>query len=993
MSLAEWHERLHVHFRDLHQERVQEGGKPVFALEHGLDGGEIAALKDDVRAYIKSYRPNKHWFPWIVYAAELGYDYIGYEYWQTFEESTYGWLEHGNRYYLRDKFKTFCKDYGGAQPTGLWAQHFSIICYPITHAVLPKDFQRQLARVLYETRRLFTSDVLQSPDQLGTLIAAHSADQRDRFQRFVQNVDLVGLIAKELLSHQGQETSTILLPATLQRIVRDLEHERNARDWLRDARNYAARATETRGLSGLTRTPGGSTSYRSRLNDAVPTIEPNLMLRRNDRNSWGIWLEVPDFAPVLTVYPSLKDFLTKSRCSVKGAEAGYRFARGQLLGYGKHQVPLRMFPSAEESDLLRFEGIVPGDLLNLLDMEFRLDLTAVVLCRIAADGCAYRMRSLTVRPERNYLILSKSPISPGSLFKSVTVSCANVSAVRLDMPEHMSREQQAHLEKLGLTVAKKVCISPAGFAAASWDEEGRGEWLADEAPCVQIQADHFIDSLLLNLDGEEGRQLEVSPSESESTVYIELPLLSVGRHQLTVASRSDSSDPYEELGALEVAIREPRPWKSGVNNQGALIVIVEPKAPSLEQLWEGRVNIELHGPEGHPFTCSAVFFGKDLEQPLLSVNSLFSAQLPLKTSTWKARINEQLMNSAIQNAAELSYACRLSFDAGELGRFSVNCEREFHPLRWIIERDSQSYLLTLSDDAGIDSVTTVARYDFTKPDLPTPILGDESFHRHRVPSGGGLYVARTQQAQSSFIVPREVQTVFKTTAEMMQLNFNPAFRNHERNLKNLTGLIHLYELWATSHTTGSGFANWDKRQVLVAVLVHIFSLIDNGKTWASAEVAFQGRSDLSNAAERLSRDVSNAQEVRKDIMAQFAQQVSRHKSASAEVAIREHIDGLTWTMRRLVQPIPPISLERSGTGSAGRILRGAPWQAEFALRLASSPETLREWSGEWFEAGLKALLSNITLARAARFVVLTTDRILRTEVKLQTSLYAGWEWP
>ncbi len=56
MSLAEWHERLHVHFRDLHQERVQEGGKPVFGLEHGLDGGEIATLKDDVREYIKSYR-------------------------------------------------------------------------------------------------------------------------------------------------------------------------------------------------------------------------------------------------------------------------------------------------------------------------------------------------------------------------------------------------------------------------------------------------------------------------------------------------------------------------------------------------------------------------------------------------------------------------------------------------------------------------------------------------------------------------------------------------------------------------------------------------------------------------------------------------------------------------------------------------------------------------------------------------------------------------
>jgi len=994
MTLAEWHERLHEHFQKLRDERSREGSRPVFALEHSLDSSEVAQLKQDVRAYIQSFKPNKHWLPWIVYAAELGYEYIGYEYWQTFEESTDGWLEHGNRYYLRDRFKNFCRDYGGAKPSGLWAQHFSIISYPITHAVLPKDFQRQLARVLYQTRRLFTSNVLQYPDQLGTLIATHSADQRDRFQRFVQNIDLVGLIARELLSHQDQETSTILLPATLQRIVKDLEHERNARDWLRDARNYAARATETRGLSGVTRTLAGSTSHRSRLNDAVPTIEPNLMLRRNAPNAWAILLEVPDFGPVLTAYPSLKEFLTKSRCSVKGAEAGYRFARGQLLGYGKHQVPLRIFPSADEADLLRFEGSVPDELQSLLNMEFRLDLTEVVLCRIAADGCAYRMGSLKVRPKRSYIILTKSPIGSNSLLKSITVSCANVSAARLDMPEHVSREQQAHLQKLGLNVAKKVCISPAGFAAASWDEEGHGEWLADESPCIQIQVDHFVDSLLLNLDGEEGRQLEITPSDSDSTIYIELPLLSVGRHQLNVASRSDSSDSYEELGGLEVAIREPRPWKPGVNNQGALIVMVEPKTPSLEQLWEGRITIELHGPEEHPFTCSAIFFGKDLEQPLLSVNKLFTAQLPLKTSTWKARINEQLMNSAIQNAAELSYACRLSFDAGELGRFSVDCEREFHPLRWIIERDSHSYLLTLTDDAGGDSVTTITRYDFTKPDLPAPILGNQSFHRHRVPSSGGLYVARTPQAQSSFIVPREVQTVFKTPAEMTQLEFSPVFGNHERNLKNLIGLIHLYELWATSHTAGSVFATWDRRKVLVALLVYIFSLIDNGKIWASAETAFLGTSDLSYAAERLSKTVSNAYDIRKEVMEWYAQQVSRHKSGSMDVAtIRDHIDGLTWTMRRLILPIPPISLERSGIGSAGRILRGAPWQTEFALRLASSPETLREWSGQWFEAGLKALLSNITLARAARFVVLITDRILRTEAKLQTSLYAGWEWP
>lgn len=993
MNLAEWHEQLHAHFHQLYQERSQEGVRPVFALEHGLDDREIAQLKQDVRAYIQSFRPNKHWLPWIVYAAELGYDYIGYEYWQTFEESTNGWLQNGDRYYLRDKFRSFCKDYGGARPTGLWAQHFTIICYPITHAVLPKDFQRQLAKVLYETRRLFTSAVLKSPDQLGTLIAAYSTDQTDRFQRFVQNVDLVGLIAQELLSHHEQDTSTILLRNTLQRIVRDLEHERNARDWLRDARNYAARATETRGLSGVSRVYGSSTTSRSHTSATQPTIEPSLILRRCDYTLWKVLLEVPDFVPVLIDHPSMRTFLTNSRCTVKGAEAGYRFARGQLLGYGPQEVPLRTLPSPEDADLLRFEGSVPDELQNLLNTEFRFDVRTLVLCRIAADGCAYQMRSLIVRPERSYIILSNSPVSTNALYRSIKVSCANVSAVHLDMPEQVTREQQLHLEKLGFTVARKVCISPIGFAAASWDQEGCGEWLADEAPCIAIQVDHSIDAILLNLDGEEGRQLEIPVRESNSPIYIELPLLSVGKHQLHVASRSCASEPYEELGLLEVAIREPRPWKSGVNNQGALIVIVEPRGPSLEQLWEGRVNIELHGPEGHSVTCSATFFGKDLDQPLLTVKSLFTVQLPLKASTWKARINEQLVNSLIQNAAELAYACRLSFDAGELGLFSINCEREVHPLRWIIERDDDSYLLTLSDDSGSDSLTTVTHYDFTKPDMPIPILGDHSFHRHRVPPSGGLYIARFQQTQCSIIVPREVQTVFKTTAEMMQLKFTPQFRNHERNLVSLGSLIHLYELWAKSHATGSVIANWDKRKVLEALSVYIFSLIDNSKTWASAEAGFLRTSDFSDAAEQLSRAVSNAQDVRRGIMIQCDQEVARRKSGSTDVATpREHAGRFAWTMRHLIQPIRPMSLQQSGSGMTSRVLRGAPWQAEFVLRLASAPESLREWAGEWFEAGLSAVLLNTTLARGARFLVLITDRIQRTDLKLQTSLYAGWEW-
>ena len=993
MNLAEWHERLHSHFHQLSQARSVEGTRPVFALEHGLDDHEVAQLKQDVRQYIQNFRPNKQWLPWIVYAAELGYEYIGYEYWQTFEETTNGWLQYGNRYYLRDKFKTFCKNYGGARPTGLWAEHFSIICYPITHAVLPKDFQRQLARVLYETRRLFTSSLLQSPEQLGTLIAAHSTYQSDRFQRFVQNVDLVGLIAKALLSDHDLDTRTILLRTTLLRIVKDLEHERNARNWLRDARDYAARATETRGLSSAARAYGSLATSSSQAKTSFATIEPRLKLRRSDHTLWDVLLEIPDLALLLTDYPHLRDFLTNCRCSVNGADPRHRLARGQLCGYGSRDVPMRVLPSSEEANVLRFEGSVPDELQNLIRTEFRLDIRGVMLCRIASDGFAYQMRARIVRPDRSYIILSESAITPNPLLTPLKITCTNMSAVRLDMPNHVTRDQQLYLERLGFTVAEKVCISPVGFAAASWDDQGCGEWLPDEPPCISINIDHFVDAVQLRLDGEITSQLEISVGEPNSPIYVELPLLSIGRHELCVSSRPNETLPFEELGSLEIVIREPRTWRPGVNNQGAFIAIVEPRAPSLEQLWEGSVNLELHGPEGHHVTCSAAFFGKDLDQPLLTVKNLFTDRFPLTNKSWKARINQHLGNSQIQNAAELAYACRLTFDAGELGFFVINCERNVRPVRWIVERDADSYLLTLSNDSGDDSLTTVSRYDFTKPDLPVPIVGNQSFDRHRVPPQGGLYIARFQDAQSTIIVPRKVQTVFRTPAEMLQLQFNPIFRNHERSLPSLKNLVTLYELWASSHTTGSVLANWDKRRVLDGLMASIFHIIDTNKTWSRAEVSFLNASHLRRSAEDLSRAVSSADDVRRELMLQVTQQLIHQNEQSPDIVNpKDQAAFFAAVMGRFIQPIRPMSVQRSGTAMTNRVLKGGPWQAEFALRLASSPESLRRWAGEWFEPGLNALLLNPTLARAARFFVLVTDRIQRFEVRPQTSLYAGWDW-
>ena len=74
--------------------RLLSPAAPVFALEHGLGDADLDLLKNAVRSAVRqgfgaTFR--QWWLPFVVYAAESGYEYAGGEYWQTFEEST-PWL-------------------------------------------------------------------------------------------------------------------------------------------------------------------------------------------------------------------------------------------------------------------------------------------------------------------------------------------------------------------------------------------------------------------------------------------------------------------------------------------------------------------------------------------------------------------------------------------------------------------------------------------------------------------------------------------------------------------------------------------------------------------------------------------------------------------------------------------------------------------------------------------------------------------------------------
>lgn len=197
------HVRLDERFRSLAAARGDSA--PVFALEHDLDDDERALLHEVVRERSRSFRSRHHrgWLPWVVYAAELGYEFRGKGFWKPLQEFSEDWRGAACREWLRDAFWRFARDYNGARPNGSWARQFSIICWPITHAVVPRDLQARLAKVLYQATSRLTFKDLKSSTRLGELIrAAGARSESERFRVFVQSPALVGQVARALFSSE-----------------------------------------------------------------------------------------------------------------------------------------------------------------------------------------------------------------------------------------------------------------------------------------------------------------------------------------------------------------------------------------------------------------------------------------------------------------------------------------------------------------------------------------------------------------------------------------------------------------------------------------------------------------------------------------------------------------------------------------------------------------------------------------------------------------------
>lgn len=927
--LEQLHQRLDTHFHALAEARRRLGTDiPVFALEHGLDADELDNLHYAVRAAVAQGFPIKYkkwWLPFVVYAAELGYRYVGGEYWQTFADETPRWDEVGPRDWIGYKFIEFADKYGGARPRGAFARHFSIIAWPITHAVLPIYLQRNLAELLFEFRTALTSDLLNDPEALGARLASRTSAYTERFRIFCENTALLGSVAAALLG-EGDE-SPYLLPSTQQRLVESLSRESESRRWLTSARQAASRV-RAKGF----RTPAKTTSTTpspaaGRVSPPQPT-NPKLQLRRDD-GQWQLYAALPDLTPIGARLPEVIEELRGRRAIVDGIE-GPPLARGRLLFPGQ-SVRLARWPRAE-APFVQLVG-APAQVNRVLADQCVVRGGPVWLFRQRVRGLADEVKGRVVRPGETYIMIQRQSASaPDSTWAEETaLDISDMRGFVLCVPDQLSDAEQAALVAIGISVVTDLTVQPVGIVASAWDGEGGIEWLAGERAAIAVISDVDARRLELTLGGV---QYTVDWPSGQRELFLQFDDLAVGSHELGIRLFV-TDEPPVAAETLFITIRDPEVRPEGATAAEGVRLLASPARPTLAELWDGRASLAIEGPP-EVIADLRVTLRSECGDQLAQIHR--SIELPVSEDAWLKLAQDIRSDQRFQGVYDDAESVDIAVSRASIGFASLECDRGYRPLRWRVTRQHGSGFLARLVDRTDGSSPRVELFTVEDPLRPVPHDRDATVH---VPPLGGLLRAMAADAEHSIVLPTQPNEVRRAGL------FRPHVHTGQKTPQEILRLAEGYRMWDEAELPADPFAQNLRARVLETITREIVSLI-GGTYWGAAERRLIDVDDLTQHLDDLQNAVG----------------VQRHQKALA-ATIARHL--WEWSTRSeflagFAEAIAPTLKHRG--------LAGIVTAAKFLLLLASRPGLILDWEPDEREKILAAVVTSPVLLRAARFAVL-----------------------
>lgn len=941
--LALFHESLDARFQSLHEQRQRlEPASPVFALEHDLGDAELEMLKSAVRMGIRDFwltHFHKYWLPFVVYAAEMGYGYEGDEYWTTFSSETPRWTEQ-ERGTIRDWFRLFADEYGGARPTGAWARHFTIISWPITHAVLPVYLQRQFVKLLYEFRTGLTSQLLSDPDALGKRLASRAGLYSDRFRQFAQNTALVGQVAVALLAGSHDE-SPYLTKSTLDRLVQGLSDERQARHWLSSARNEASRV---RG-SGY-RTSGfrhGTVRAKQQLPRAT---DPRFFVRLID-GEYNAYVQFPDLTPIGERLPEVFEEMRTLRAQVQGGSRV--IASGGLTDAGR-EVRLQSWPDPGNPFVQLEHG--SANVNDILADQCVMTSGPWWLFRLQDGNPAFEIKGGFVRPGHQYLLLGRPGQKPPAVdwCYPASLNVRGAVAHRLEVPSQLAESDASCLVEHDLSVLSSVLIRPVGIPAVSWDGEGSAEWLAGEPALLGIRSELHPASCLVSLDGELHRTIPWPQGESE--LVLAFSDLNTGEHEV-VTSLVGSQGQALMAGTLAIAVRDPRVRPENATVGEGIRMLASPARPTMSELWgDERATITIDGPLGSDAELVVSLQDeRGREKGRISRKPV----LPVDETRWRELAASIRSEKKFKDFYDESEACVLSVHRDGVGMASLTCERGFRPFRWRFktERDGDKFaVLTDRTDGGS------TRVEFYTVDNPLHEVEVDHTAPVTIPPRGGLLRVVSDELESVVLAPTNPNRLM-TSGPMP----TPRVSYGDKSVSGVMRLVEGHRMWAMAERPADAFAIHQQR-LAIDEIARAISMLLAGKHWATVERKLATAADPSALLDEMPQMVGNA-----PAHASLAEVISRnlyHWLTAAEI-----LAGFSEAIES--------TMVHSGIDP-----RTHPSAARFVLTFAGRPGWILDWPEAERSYLLQAIISSPVLLRAARFAVLGT-RILNDVDSIERS--------
>lgn len=939
------HAKLDAHFRQLQARRAQlDPVSPVFALEHDLNETELALLKSAVESAIQQGfgpRLRRFWLPFVVYAAEVGYDYVGDEYWPSLEAATAapGWATQNNRQFIKAFFRRFADEYGGARPTGAWAEHFRIICWPITHAVLPTYLQRHLAQLMYEYRTGLTTALLNDPAALGVRLASRAARYTEHFRKFCENTSLLGQVAAALLA--GDEASPYLTAPTLHRIVEGLSKESQSHTWLRETKRYAhqVRASVPQSLRSGTAIARGTTARLPRATD------PQLLLRR-EPSRWVPFVAFPDLSPLSLSLPYVVEELRSRQALIAGVAR--RLVPGRLLDPGQ-EVVLTSWPRADQPFVQLVRG--PDDVNRVLASQCVITPGPWWLFWVRPGAPAVQVKGLVVRPGHSYCLVGRTDdaeLPDVAWATDVPIAVEGAHAFELTVPPTVGESDRAALAAIGIAVATDVRVRPVGLVAAAWDSEGAVEWLAGESATIGIRSGRTPSRLVVTID--HAPHLFTWPDHGSET-FIQLDGLEIGGHEIVVSLLPAAGETPIAAVTVQAVVHDPQIRSENATCGEGIRIRTSPSRPSLNELWDNRAELEIEGPAEVPVHLSLTL--RDLQRNSLATLRR-TVHLPISTAAWREFARRELRRNDLGGSYDDAESCEITVSRSGLGYASLHVERGFQPLRWIVGRRDRRPVARLVDRT--DSGET--RVEFFAVEAPTTAIPKQPPEAIiAIPSQGGLVRAIAGDAVATVILPPNRNQLM--TARPVR----PKVPVGQRTTAEVLRLLRHHAEWNDAALPADAFAEHQRDLVVETITREVVCLVAGSHKWSRLEHRLDHEQLLDHLQEM--QDLVGASQreraIGKAIGANLWRWVARPDEMSAGLA-------------EVVHPV---------TAQLGLANRSD--LVPFLLYLARAPGKVAAWPARDRDVLIEAILGSPVLIRAARFAELGTRALMTDDEAPQAS--------